>query len=181
MIVLISFRLPLVPGWDGEGRDIDFRNCVIIMTSNAGTDTIAKLCADPELSPDPEQLREALQPDLLKVFKPAFLGRCNTVIYYPLRDEIMKRICLLKLRSIGRRVLETYGIPLTFDDAVPDAIVARCKEVESGARAIDNILSRSLLPDLSAMLLSRMASGEKITRVQVGMDTSTGGFQYDLG
>jgi type VI secretion system protein VasG len=166
---------------DGEGRDIDFRNCVIIMTSNAGTDTIAKLCADPELSPDPEQLREALQPDLLKVFKPAFLGRCNTVIYYPLRDEIMKRICLLKLRSIGRRVLETYGTPLTFDDAVPDAIVARCKEVESGARNIDNILSRSLLPELSAMLLARLAEGQKVDKVQVGMDPSSGGFRYDLG
>jgi type VI secretion system protein VasG len=166
---------------DGEGRDIDFRNCVIIMTSNAGTDTIAKLCADPELSPEPEQLREALQPDLLKVFKPAFLGRCNVVVYYPLRDEILRRICLLKLRSIGRRVLETYGTPLEFDDAVPDAIVSRCKEVESGARNIDNILSRSLLPDLSAMLLARLASGQAIDKVQVGMDPSSGQFRYDLG
>jgi type VI secretion system protein VasG len=166
---------------DGEGRDIDFRNCVIIMTSNAGTDTIAKLCADPEMTPDPEQLREALQPDLLKVFKPAFLGRCNVVIYYPLRDEIMRRICLLKLRSIGKRVQETYGTPFTFDDSVPDTIVARCKEVESGARNIDNILSRSLLPELSSMLLTRMASGDKINRVQVGMDASTGSFRYDLG
>jgi type VI secretion system protein VasG len=166
---------------DGEGRDIDFRNCVIIMTSNAGTDTIAKLCADPELTPDPEQLREALQPDLLKVFKPAFLGRCNVVIYYPLRDEILKRICLLKLKSIGRRVQETYGSPFTFEESVPDTIVSRCKEVESGARNIDNILSRSLLPELSAQLLSRMATGEKITRVNVGMDPSSGGFRYDLG
>ena len=166
---------------DGEGRDIDFRNCVIIMTSNAGTDTITKLCADPEMTPEPEQLREALQPDLLKVFKPAFLGRCNVVIYYPLRDEILKRICLLKLRSIGKRVLETYGTPFTFDDSVPDTVVARCKEVESGARNIDNILSRSLLPELSELLLARMASGEKVHRVQVGMDVSTGRFQYDLG
>lgn len=166
---------------DGEGRDIDFRNCVIIMTSNAGTDTIAKLCADPELTPEPEQLRDALQPDLLKVFKPAFLGRCNVVIYYPLRDEVLRRICLLKLRSIGRRVLETYGVPLVFDDAVPDAIVARCKEVESGARNIDNILSRTLLPELSAMLLARLAEGQQIEKVQVGMDTSAGSFRYDLG
>ncbi|MBC7938946.1 MAG: type VI secretion system ATPase TssH, partial [Chitinophagaceae bacterium] len=166
---------------DGEGRDIDFRNCVIIMTSNAGTDTIAKLCADPDLLPDPEQLREALQPDLLKVFKPAFLGRCNVVIYYPLRDEILRRICLLKLKSIGRRMLETYGTPLGFDDSVPDAIVSRCKEVESGARAIDNILSRSLLPELSALLLARLADGQKIDKVQVGMDPSSGSFRYDLG
>jgi type VI secretion system protein VasG len=166
---------------DGEGRDIDFRNCVIIMTSNAGTDTITKLCADPELLPDPEQLRDALQPDLLKVFKPAFLGRCNVVVYYPLRDEILRQICLLKLRSIGRRLLETYGTPLQFDDSVPDAIVSRCKEVESGARNIDNILSRSLLPELSAMLLSRLAEGQKIGKVQVGMDLATGNFRYDLG
>lgn len=166
---------------DGEGRDIDFRNCVIIMTSNAGTDTIAKLCADPELTPEPEQLRDALQPDLLKVFKPAFLGRCNVVIYYPLRDEILRRICLLKLGSIGKRVLETYGTPFTFDDSVPDAVVARCREVESGARNIDNILSRSLLPELSGLLLARMASGEVISKVKVGIDASTGSFQYDLG
>ncbi len=166
---------------DGEGRDIDFRNCVIIMTSNAGTDTIAKLCSDPDLVPEPEQLRDALQPDLLKVFKPAFLGRCNVVIYYPLRDQILKKICLLKLRSIGKRVLENYGTPFTFDDEVPNAIVARCREVESGARNIDNILSRSLLPELSAQLLARLASGATVRQVQVGLDPSTGEFRYDLG
>jgi type VI secretion system protein VasG len=166
---------------DGEGRDIDFRNCVIIMTSNAGTDTIAKLCADPDTAPDPEPLRDALQPDLLKVFKPAFLGRCNVVIYYPLADEVLKKICVLKLRSIGKRVMENYGVPLEFDEAVPDSIVARCKEVESGARNIDNILSRTLLPELSAGILGRLAQGEEISRVRVGLDETSGGFRYDLG
>ncbi len=165
---------------DGEGRDIDFRNCVIIMTSNAGTDTIAKLCADPDTAPDPEPLRDALQPDLLKVFKPAFLGRCNTVIYYPLADEILKKICILKLRSIGKRVMENYGVPLVFEDSVPETIVSRCKEVESGARNIDNILSRTLLPELSSGILARLAEGQEITRVQVGVDDA-GGFRYDLG
>ncbi|WP_203073920.1 type VI secretion system ATPase TssH [Falsiroseomonas ponticola] len=165
---------------DGEGRDIDFRNTVVIMTSNAGTDTIAKLCADPDTAPDPEPLRDALQPDLLKVFKPAFLGRCNVVIYYPLADEILKRICVLKLRSIGKRVMENYGVPLHFDDSVPETIVSRCKEVESGARNIDNILSRTLLPELSAGILARLAEGLEITRVQVGVDDA-GGFRYDLG
>ena len=133
------------------------------------------------MTPEPEQLREALQPDLLKVFKPAFLGRCGVIIYYPLRDEILRRICLLKLRSIGKRVLETYGTPFTFDDTVPDTVVARCREVESGARNIDNILSRSLLPELSSLLLTRMASGDSIRRVNVGIDSATGNFQYDLG
>jgi type VI secretion system protein VasG len=165
---------------DGEGRDIDFRNTVVIMTSNAGTDTIAKLCADPDTAPDPEPLRDALQPDLLKVFKPAFLGRCNVVIYYPLADEILKKICVLKLRSIGKRVMENYGVPLHFDDSVPETIVSRCKEVESGARNIDNILSRTLLPELSAGILARLAEGQEITRVQVGVDDA-GGFRYDLG
>ncbi|NGM19850.1 type VI secretion system ATPase TssH [Roseomonas stagni] len=165
---------------DGEGRDIDFRNTVVIMTSNAGTDTIAKLCADPDTAPDPEPLREALQPDLLKVFKPAFLGRCNVVIYYPLADEILKKICVLKLRSIGKRVMENYGVPLLFDDSVPETIVSRCKEVESGARNIDNILSRTLLPELSAGILARLAEGQEITRVQVGV-ADDGGFRYDLG
>ena len=154
---------------DGEGRDIDFRNCVVIMTSNAGTDTISKLCSDPDLTPEPAQLREALQPDLLKAFKPAFLGRCNVVIYYPLRDEVLHGICQLKLRSIGRRVQETYGVPLEVDAAVPDAIVARCKEVESGARNIDNILSRTLLPELSTELLTRMAEGAAVSRVRVSV------------
>jgi type VI secretion system protein VasG len=150
------------------------------MTSNAGTDTIAKLCADPDTAPDPEPLRDALQPDLLKVFKPAFLGRCTTVIYYPLADEVMKKICVLKLRSIGRRVKETYGVPLGFDDSVPETIVSRCKEVESGARNIDNILSRTLLPELSAGILERLARGDDIARVHVGIDDA-GGFRYDLG
>ncbi|MBR0684069.1 type VI secretion system ATPase TssH [Roseomonas eburnea] len=165
---------------DGEGRDIDFRNTVIIMTSNAGTDTIAKLCADPEMAPEPEQLREALQPDLLKVFKPAFLGRCNVVIYYPLADDILKKICGLKLRSIGKRLKEAYGVPLQVDDSVPDAIVARCKEVESGARNIDNILSRTVLPELSARILSRLADGHEILQVKVGMNDD-GSFRYDVG
>jgi len=166
---------------DGEGRDIDFRNCVIIMTSNAGSDTIGKLCADPELTPDPDRLRDALQADLLKVFKPAFLGRCTVVVYYPLRDEVLKQICNLKLRAIGERVATVYKVPVAFDESVPDHIVARCREVESGARNIDNILSRSMLPELSALLLSHSAEGRKITQARVGLNASTGDFTYDLG
>jgi type VI secretion system protein VasG len=166
---------------DGEGRDIDFRNCVIIMTSNAGSETISKLCADPELIPEPDQLREALQPDLLKAFKPAFLGRCTVIVYYPLRDEILKQICNLKLRAIGERVAAAYKVPIVFDESVPDGIVTRCKEVESGARNIDSILSRSMLPELSALLLSYAAEGRKVTHAHVGLSASTGAFTYDLG
>ncbi len=164
---------------DGEGRDINFRNTVIIMTSNAGTDTIAKLCADPDMTPEPEALRDALQQDLLKVFKPAFLGRCNVVVYYPLKDEILKQITGLKLRSIGKRLKEAYGVPLQVDDSVTEAIVSRCKEVESGARNIDNILSRTLLPELSARILERLAEGHEILQVKVGMNDD-GSFRYDV-
>jgi type VI secretion system protein VasG len=164
---------------DGEGRDIDFKNCVIIMTSNAGTDTIAKVCADPETSPEPEALLEALRPDLLKSFKPAFLGRCNVVIYYPLADHVLKQIIGLKLRSIGKRVRETYDAAFDVDPAVTEAIVERCREVESGARNIENILNRTLLPELSAQVLERLSEGKPIGKVRVGMN-GDGGFSYAL-
>ncbi|NMJ39946.1 type VI secretion system ATPase TssH [Roseomonas sp. JC162] len=164
---------------DGEGRDIDFRNTVIIMTSNAGTDAIDKLCADPDLTPEPNELREALMPELLKSFKPAFLGRTNVVIYYPLKPEILKKIAGLKLRSIGKRLKESYNVPLQVDDAVIDAIVERCKEVSSGARNIDNILSRTVLPELSARILERLAEGHEILQVKVGMNDD-GSFRYDV-
>ncbi|MCK8785139.1 type VI secretion system ATPase TssH [Roseomonas sp. NAR14] len=165
---------------DGEGRDIDFRNTVIIMTSNAGTDTIARLCADPETAPEPEQLTEALRPDLLKSFKPAFLGRCNVVTYYPLPDHILRRIVDLQLARIGRRVDESYGVRFEVDGAVADSIVARCHEVESGARNIETILGRTLLPELSAGILARLAEGGEIGAVRVGLNED-GGFRYELG
>ncbi|MDB5372671.1 MAG: type secretion system family protein, partial [Belnapia sp.] len=165
---------------DGEGRDIDFRNTVIIMTSNAGTETISKLCADPELMPDPEALTEALRPDLLKVFKPAFLGRCNIVTYYPLADDIMTLIVGLQINRIARRVKSAYGVQFTVDDSVPAAIVARCKEVESGARNIENILNRTMLPELSAQILARLAEGGEVGSVQVGMGEG-GTFRYNIG
>ena len=164
---------------DGEGRDIDFKNCVIIMTSNAGTNTIAKLCADPETSPEPEALVEALRPDLLKSFKPAFLGRCNVVVYYPLADDVLRQIIGLKLCSIGKRVRENYDVGFEVDPAVTDAITERCREVESGARNIENILNRTLLPELSGAILERLAEGRPIGRVRVGM-RADGGFGYEV-
>ncbi|MBY0330209.1 MAG: type VI secretion system ATPase TssH [Acetobacteraceae bacterium] len=165
---------------DGEGRDIDFRNTVIIMTSNAGTDTIAKLCADPETRPDPEALTEALRPDLLKVFKPAFLGRCNVITFYPLADEVMRLIVGLQLRRIARRVRESYGVAFLAEPAVIDAIIARCREVESGARNIETILNRTMLPELSARILARLADGHEIGSVHVGMGEGDT-FRYDIG
>jgi type VI secretion system protein VasG len=164
---------------DGEGRDIDFRNSVIIMTSNAGTDTIAKLCADPDTAPEPAALVEALRPDLLKVFKPAFLGRCNVVVYYPLADHVLKQIVRIQLNKIARRVKETYGVAFEVADGVGDAIVARCREVESGARNIETILSRTLLPELSMRVLGRLAEGGEIGTVRVSMGAD-GEFGYEI-
>jgi type VI secretion system protein VasG len=164
---------------DGEGRDIDFKNTIIIMTSNAGTDAIHKLCADPETMPDAAGLAEALRPDLLKIFKPAFLGRVTLVPYFPLGDEIMKQIVELQLKRIAKRVAENYKAKFAYEPALVDGIAARCKEVESGARNIDHILTRGLLPEMAGHFLSRMAEGLALKSVDVSMDAS-GGFQYRM-
>jgi type VI secretion system protein VasG len=164
---------------DGEGRDIDFKNTIIIMTSNAATDTIAKLCADPETMPDPAGLAEAIRPELLKSFKPAFLGRVTMVPYFPLSESIIRQIVLLQLGRIRKRLFENYRAPFTWDEAIVEAIAARCKESASGARNVENILSRTMLPALSARILERLAVGGTITAAHVGLD-SDGGFRYGL-
>lgn len=154
---------------DSEGRDIDFKNTIVIMTSNAGTETIQKLCADPETMPDPAGLAEALRPDLLNWFKPAFLGRVTMVPYFPLTDEIMSAIIKLQLGRIADRVEDNYGAEFAYDANVVEAINARCQEVESGARNIDSILNGTLLPQLSAEFLDCLSRGEEITHVNVGL------------
>jgi type VI secretion system protein VasG len=162
---------------DGEGRDIDFKNTVIIMTSNAGTDTVMKLCADPATRPDAAGLAEALHGDLLKVFKPAFLGRLTVLPYFPLSDDVLRSICELKLRSIGRRLEAAYKASFGWHADVVKAVVDRCHEVDSGARNIDHVLSGGMLPELSTRLLGRMAEGSPVERVQVQLDTG-GSFDY---
>ena len=164
---------------DGEGRDIDFKNTVVIMTSNAGTDTIASICADPETMPDEEGLIEALRPELLKVFKPAFLGRVTVVPYFPLSDDVMKGITRLKLNSIGKRFRDNYRAEFSYADELIDSIVARCQESESGARNIDNILTRTMLPELAAQVLGRMADGLGLARTHVAI-ADDGSFLYDI-
>jgi type VI secretion system protein VasG len=164
---------------DGEGRDIDFRNTVIIMTSNAGTDVIMKSCADPETLPDPDGLVEVLRPELLKVFKPAFLGRCTVLAFYPLRDEVMRKIIELKINKVRRRIGENYGARLEVGPEVVQAILDRCKEVESGARNVDHILTRTMLPEMAAVFLGRMAEGRAIEAVRVVLGPN-GAFKYEL-
>jgi type VI secretion system protein VasG len=162
---------------DGEGRDVDFKNTVIIMTSNAGSDLISSLYADPDTAPDAAGLAEALRPELVKYFRPAFLGRVTVVPYVPLSDGIIRQIVELQLRRIGQRLNEAYRTEFSYQPALVDAIAARCTESSSGARNIEHILSRSLLPELSAELLGGLASGTLIRHVSASTD-ATGAFQY---
>ncbi len=162
---------------DGEGRDIDFRNTVILMTSNAGTDLITSLCANGAELPDPEELAAALHEHLLGIFKPAFLGRVTLVPYYPLSETIMRSIAELQLGRIARRVAENHRAELIYSPEVLTAIVARCTEPETGARNIDHILTRTLLPELSKRFLARMAEGSPTASVRVSVGAG-GEFEY---
>jgi len=155
---------------DGEGREIDFKNCIILLTSNVGTDTIMKLCADPETRPEPEGIIEAIKPELNKAFKPALLGRMVTVPYYPISDEILRLIIKLQLKKIKQRIADNHGAQFSYDDAVIETVAKRCTDVDSGARNVYNILTGTMLPDMSGEVLNRMASGEGIQNVHVGVD-----------
>jgi type VI secretion system protein VasG len=164
---------------DGEGRQIDFRNTIIILTTNAGTDTIMKLCADPETAPSHDGLVKALKPELDKVFKPAFLGRMVIIPYFPIRDENLKRIIRLKLGKIERRLAETHRVTLAYEDMLVEQVAQRCTEVESGARNVDNILTNTLLPEISRELLECMATGSRIGTINVGV-RDDGSFDYRI-
>ncbi len=163
---------------DGEGRRIDFKNTLIILTSNLGTDTIMKVCMDEETKPDPDALAEMLRSDLQQHFKPAFLGRLKVIPYYPITDENIRLITRLKLNKIAKRMQENRNTIFTYSDDVVEAIASRCTEVESGARNIDHILSHTLLPDMSRSLLSSMAEGNPVSEVKVTVGDE--GFVYDV-
>jgi len=162
---------------DGEGREIDFKNTIIILTSNACTDTLTKLTADPETMPSPEGLVKALKPELNKIFKPAFLGRLVIIPYFPIRDEALKQIITLKLGKIQRRLEETHRIALTYDEGLIEEVARRCTEVESGARNVDNILTNTLLPEVSRQILSRMAERRSLAPIHVSVGDG-GAFVY---
>ncbi len=163
---------------DGEGRRIDFKNTLIILTSNLGTDTIMKCCADEETKPEAEALAEILRPDLQAHFKPAFLGRMKVIPFYPIVDENLRKIVRLKINKVVKRMAANRGTVLTYGDDVVEAIASRCTEVDSGARNIDHIMSNSLMPEMSREILSRMAVGEEIEKVHVSMDGE--GFNYEI-
>ncbi|SDD95285.1 type VI secretion system protein VasG [Massilia sp. PDC64] len=163
---------------DGEGRFIDFKNTLIILTTNAGTDLIAGLCKDPDLMPDPEGMAAALRGPLLKVFPPALLGRIVTIPYYPLSDDMLGQIVRLQLDRIKKRVEARYKIPFEYGDDVVKLVVSRCTESESGGRMIDAILTNTMLPDVSKEFLARMMDGKPIGRVQVAV--ADGEFTYSF-
>jgi type VI secretion system protein VasG len=164
---------------DDKGTEVNFKNTIILMTSNVGTDTIMKLAADPETCPDAAGLAEALRPDLLKAFKPALLGRLVVVPYYPLGDDVLRKIIRLQLGQIAERVRAHHRANFTYDEAVLETVASRCKEVESGARNVSHILTGTLLPELAREFLARMAEGRPVGGAHVRVDES-GGFVYEL-
>ncbi|MCP3690246.1 MAG: type VI secretion system ATPase TssH [Gammaproteobacteria bacterium] len=164
---------------DGEGRDIDFRNTIIIMTSNAGEEHIRAICAQSEELPDPEVLLDNFRPQLLNYFKPAFLGRATLIPYYPLGDEDLLAISKINMNRIEKRVLEHYGAEFSCSDDVMLHIVARSQEVDTGARNIENILTRTMLPEMAMECLSRLAKNEPINKIHVDVDDD-GKFTYKV-
>ncbi|MDP4570799.1 type VI secretion system ATPase TssH [Pseudomonas sp. LPH60] len=152
---------------DGEGRMIDFKNTLILLTTNAGTELIANVCKNPQTLPEPEEIAKALRQPLLEIFPPALLGRLVTIPYYPLSDDMLKAITRLQLGRIKKRVESTHKVDFDFDDEVIDLIVSRCTETESGGRMIDAILTNSLLPDMSREFLTRMLEGRALAGVRI--------------
>ncbi|HEY7005202.1 MAG TPA: AAA family ATPase, partial [Sphingomicrobium sp.] len=168
-------------GWmeDGEGRDIDFRNTIILLTSNVGTDLIMSMTRDPELMPSPEGIGKALREPLLKVFPAALLGRLVVIPYYPLSDDMLGNIVRLQLNRISKRVTEHHRIPFTYVDEAVKLIVSRCTEVESGGRMIDAILTNTVLPEVSREFLTRTMAGQTLNGVRLGVANNDFDYQFD--
>jgi type VI secretion system protein VasG len=164
---------------DGEGRMIDFKNTLILLTSNVGSDLIMNMCKDPELMPSPEGIAKALREPLLKVFPAALLGRLVTIPFYPLSDDMIAAIARLQLGRIEKRVVEHHGVPFSYDEAALELIVSRCTELESGGRMIDAILTNTVLPRISRELLTRMMEDRKIARVHVTVEDGEFGYAFD--
>jgi type VI secretion system protein VasG len=165
-------------GWmeDGEGRVIDFKNTLILLTTNVGSELILGMCKDPAARPHPESIAQALRKPLLRTFPAALLGRMVAIPYYPLDDEMIGNIVRLQLGRVAKRVYESHRIPFSYDDDVVKLITDRCTELESGGRMIDSILTNTLLPRISHELLTRMMQGKPVARVST---TAAGGeFKY---
>jgi type VI secretion system protein VasG len=168
-------------GWmeDAEGRYIDFKNTIIILTSNAAQDVIINMCKDPDLMPSAEGLEKAMRAPLTKVFPDALLNRLLVVPYYPISKEVLQRIIKLNLARVARRVLENQKVPFTYDDAVLELIGKRCTELERGARMVDALVTNTLLPEIGREFLNRLASGAAVQKVHVGATDKDFTFAFD--
>lgn len=164
---------------DGEGRLIDFKNTVIILTSNVGSELIMSMTRDPELMPEPEDIAKALREPLLKVFPAALLGRIQVVPYFPLSDEMLGNIIRLQLNRIKKRIAENHKAAFSYSDDVVKLISSRCTEIESGGRMIDAILTNTILPRLSEEYLRRTIDGKALQSITLGI--ADGDFMYDFG
>ena len=168
-------------GWmeDGEGRMIDFKNTIILLTTNAGSELVMGMCRDPELLPDPNALADALKAPLMKVFPPALLGRIVTIPYYPLSDDMLARIVRLQLERIRRRVQDNHRIPFSYSDEAVSLIVKRCNNAESGGRIIDAILTNTVLPRVSVEYLQRLSRTEPLRRIRLGVHEGDFSYAFD--
>jgi len=163
---------------DGEGRYIDFKNTIILLTTNAGSELITNMCKDPELAPDPDALARALREPLLKVFPAALLGRIVSIPYYPLSDAILQSIIRMQIGRIKRRIEENHAVEFACSDEVVGLVGKRCTELESGGRMIDAILTNTVLPRISEEFLKRMMAGQPVSRV--GLAVENGEFAYNF-
>ncbi len=166
---------------DAEGREIDFKNTIIILTSNVAASAMMQACLNKTVDemPDPEALEALIRPNLMKNFKPAFLGRLKVIPFYPLPDDVLAEIIELKLRTIAKRIADNHKAEFSYDEALVDGVLARCTEVDSGARNVDNILNGTLLPEVAETVLTRMAEGAGIARISVTSDEQ-GLFRYSI-
>lgn len=163
---------------DAEGRRIDFKNTVILLTTNVGSELIMNMCKDPDLKPSAEGLARALRQPLLKSFPAALLGRLIVIPYLPLSDEMLEMIVRLQLGRIAQRISEQHAVPLTYDDDVVKLIAGRCSEVESGGRMVDAILTNTVLPVLSREFLNRMLEGRPIEAVRIEVESGDLAYSY---
>jgi len=163
---------------DAEGRYIDFKNTLILLTSNVGTDLITTLSEDEEMKPEAESLAQTLRPELLKVFPPALLGRLLVLPYYPLSPDMLRGIVRIQMNRIVKRVKDSHDIAFTYADEVVELIVSRCNEVASGGRVIDAILTNTMLPEVSIALLNRQMSGEEVKEIAVTVEGDGFGYQF---
>ena len=164
---------------DGEGRVIDFRNTLILLTTNAGTDLIKGLCKDPELMPTSEGIAKALHEPLTKEFPPALLGRLVVIPYYPLNDNMLKEIAKLQIARIQKRMQKNHAVELNYNDDVLTLIVSRCNELDSGGRMIDSILTNTVLPIISNQLLRKSIDGEKLSSIQLSVENDSFTYQFE--